>query len=492
MELDRISTALRPRSRWEALDLGIVMARAWWWPLCRAWLAVTLPALLLLHLLLFNYPVLAITIFWWLKPMWERAVLHILSRALFGELPPLRETLRAFPKLAAKQWFASLTYRRFSLTRSMDLPVVQLEGLKGKQRSQRLKTLHGKQGSGAAWLTFVGAHIEMLLPLAALLLFIMLLPDEVEFDWSLLFGSEPSYGFELFTNLLWYGVMTLVAPFYVAGGFSLYINRRTWLEGWDIELSFRRLLQRVQNNGLAKVAAVLLALLLSVLSPDPTMAAEQSLNRVQAKADIEEIMSGEAFHDMETRRSLDWGREDEEDKTFELPDWVGRLIAFIADNVRGAIWAVMVALPLLYLFKYREWLAQQAWRLRRAPNANEPLPTVLFGMEVGSETLPQDVSSQVAQLWQAQQHRAAYALLYRASLSRLMEFYQLRFHSGHTEDECCRLVQQQTGSALGHYFAELTLHWQRLAYAHQLPADEVMRSLCQRWPQHFEEVALNE
>jgi hypothetical protein len=32
---------------------------------------------------------------------------------------------------------------------------------------------------------------------------------------------------------------------FAAGGFSTYLNRRILLEGWDIELGFRRLAQRV-------------------------------------------------------------------------------------------------------------------------------------------------------------------------------------------------------------------------------------------------------
>ena len=52
-----------------------------------------------------------------------------------------------------------------------------------------------------------------------------------------------------FTRLLASGVDALVLvvwePIYVACGFSLYLNRRTVLEAWDIELVFRRMRQRL-------------------------------------------------------------------------------------------------------------------------------------------------------------------------------------------------------------------------------------------------------
>jgi hypothetical protein len=35
-------------------------------------------------------------------------------------------------------------------------------------------------------------------------------------------------------------VVLFLEPFYVAGGFALYLNRRAELEAWDIEQEFRR------------------------------------------------------------------------------------------------------------------------------------------------------------------------------------------------------------------------------------------------------------
>ena len=39
--------------------------------------------------------------------------------------------------------------------------------------------------------------------------------------------------------------MSLTSWFYIGGGFALYVNSRTWSEGWDIELAFKRLGQRI-------------------------------------------------------------------------------------------------------------------------------------------------------------------------------------------------------------------------------------------------------
>lgn len=138
MRLTDASVAIRPRSAWEALDLGILLAHRHARLLMGSWALLTLPLFAVLSLLLWQHPTLAILIFWWLKPAFERLPLYILSHALFGDTPTLKQALRAYPALLRKQLPASLLWRRFSPTRSFDLPVLQLEGLAGEPRSQRL------------------------------------------------------------------------------------------------------------------------------------------------------------------------------------------------------------------------------------------------------------------------------------------------------------------------------------------------------------------
>ena len=96
MELSRLAVRLRPRGGWEAMDLGFHMARTWWRPVWGTWCAVFVPTALLLHLLFWEYPGIAMAITWWLKPVFDRFVLHVVSRAVFGVPPGVRETLGAW------------------------------------------------------------------------------------------------------------------------------------------------------------------------------------------------------------------------------------------------------------------------------------------------------------------------------------------------------------------------------------------------------------
>src|SRR3546814_2672705 len=100
------------------MDRGGLMSQQHRRLLMTSWAVVTLPVFALVSLLLWDSPSLAMFLFWWLKPAFDRLPLYILSKALFGETPTLKQTLRQWPALLKPQLLASLTWRRLSLSRS--------------------------------------------------------------------------------------------------------------------------------------------------------------------------------------------------------------------------------------------------------------------------------------------------------------------------------------------------------------------------------------
>jgi len=70
------------------------------------------------------------------------------------------------------------------------------------------------------------------------------------------FFTTQSPSLSRFLNLLTFVADTLIEPYFVAAGFSLYINRRSELEGWDVEVAFRQM-DRNRNAGASPVAAAL-------------------------------------------------------------------------------------------------------------------------------------------------------------------------------------------------------------------------------------------
>ncbi len=263
MRLSDASVVIRPRTSWEAMDLGVLMAQEHRLLLMASWALVSLPIFIALSVLLWQYPSTALFVFWWLKPAFDRLPLYILSKALFGETPSLKQAVRHWPRLLKGQLLASLTWRRLSLSRSFLMPVSQLEGLDGQARQKRLGVLQQHNAGAARWLTTLGVHLEIGLWFGCMALFYLFIPQQVELDWdwqrlALATGPEGLW-LEHLSNAFYALVLVFWEPIYVACGFSLYLNRRTVLEAWDLELVFRRLRQRLSS------AAPLLLLVIGLM-----------------------------------------------------------------------------------------------------------------------------------------------------------------------------------------------------------------------------------
>src|SRR3954465_10461200 len=90
VRLTALAVALRRRTPWEATDLGLAMLQRWWRPVYAAHALVVAPGALGLVALGWTFDAVwaAMLVFWWLEPLYDRVVLHVLSRAVFGEARP--------------------------------------------------------------------------------------------------------------------------------------------------------------------------------------------------------------------------------------------------------------------------------------------------------------------------------------------------------------------------------------------------------------------
>lgn len=517
MRLTEASLAIRPRSAWEALDLGVLMAQRHAGLLMASWALVTLPIFALLCAVLWQYPGWAMFLFWWLKPAYERLPLYILSQALFGNTPTLRQALKAWPKLLKPQLLASLTWRRLSLTRSFDLPVLQLEGLSGEARSQRLVVLGQRDSGAATWLTVVGVHLESALLLGLSALFYLMLPQQIELNWNWQSLITPNSGEWLWLEHLYNAGYALVLiawePVYVACGFTLYLNRRTALEAWDIELVFRRLRQRL----IGTAYALLLGCTLLLAQPATTAWADDAAPATQADPHgpetprlLKQPLTSQAAHDgitklldeppFQHRESVTRWRLGDDKKTeeqaepedakdfLELLETLGQLwksLDIVAQVFEILLWGSLLALLVFILWRYRDWLQTFGERLGLPKKRHRvEAPTQMFGLEVAPESLPDDVASEAQRLW-GSDPRAALGLLYRALLSRLLFDHHLALKASHTEGEVLRLVQSLNHQDLQGFSEQLTRHWQALAYGHRQPTAEQAQALCQGWRELF-------
>lgn len=533
MRLTDASVIIRPRSAWEALDLGVLLARRHRGILSRSWALLTLPIFVLLSAIFWQSPSIAILLFWWLKPLYERLPLHILSHALFGATPSLRQAFKALPGLLKPQLLASLTWRRLSVTRSFDLPVLQLESLNGQARNQRLIVLSQRDTGPATWLTIVGVCIETALYLAMLSLLYFMLPQQLktDWDWTQLLAPEAAESLWLaHLHNLFYALLLIVwEPIYVAGGFSLYLNRRSALEAWDLELAFRRLRQRL--SGLSYVLLLACGLLLiqpptsawaassgancpipqfDPAGPDAERLLKQPLSSKAAHSSISQLLDQPPFENRQTVTRWKYGEDKPSKKATksttasdadsnsmlakfkQLLEQLGLLnnAAQLALIVEVILWACLLSLLTLLAWRYREWLRTFGGRLKLTKPRAKPLPTQLFGLEIAPASLPDDIASTAEQLW-AEQPREALGLLYRALLSRLLHDYHLALKSAHTEAEVLQLAEQLELTELTRFAKVLTRHWQNLAYGHQLPPANLKRGLCEGWRRLFNPPAVS-
>ena len=482
MQLEAVSAVLRPRQPWEAVDLGVTLLRANLGPVYRAWLAVVVPVFVLLQLACFAVPWLAPLLLWWLKPLFDRVVLYVLSRALFGEVPSLAQVLRALPGEWWRDGISALSLRRLAPSRSFYLPVSQLERLRGRERRQRLRVLGRRDSAQAAGLTLICLNLEIALGLGLMALVAMLLPGFVLENAAEALLDAPYLQMLLF-GLAGLGAMSVIEPCYVACGFALYLNRRTWLEAWDLEIGFRQLARRL--------GVLLLLPVLGLLANAPPARAAETTPEVSAecrawaatraeladaggpvKPVLARVLEEPAFQRCRelTHLDLDW---DWDVEASPEPSWMLPM----AGLLEGLLWLLVgVAVILLVVWLSRQQRPSLA-TARRPPRTDS---VVLHGETIRAEQLDPAAGTEAWRLWQAGAQREALAYLYRASLAALLA-RGVKLQRAATEEECLARSAGQLPAAAHGYFTSLTRAWQALAYGHRPPTTARIEGLCRDW-----------
>ena len=489
MQPDRVAVVLRPRVGWEGLDLGFQMAREWARPIWAVWFAVYLPVA---ALCLYAFPnrFHAVLMLWWLKPVFDRAVLHTASRAVFGEPQGVRATLRAVREWLPPGIVTALTFSRLNLARSFVLPVAQLERQRGSAARKRNAALGSRMRNVGVWLTLVCSSLEWVALFGLSALEQMLEPaagdpgpeDDSPGDNSF-WGHFAHWGLK--EACFYIAAASLVEPFYVTAGFALYLNRRAILEGWDIELTLRRLEERLRASA-GRIAAVLVLAIaagFAMSATQPAFALDD--NAKSARDEIRKVLASPEFsHHKDVTRWYYTGKEKEATKPTELPAFLRALSLLLGKGAGILLWTaalLLVAVALYYLIKFRP-----EPRLRNAP-AYRP-PDALFGFDLAPESLPDDVAGAAKELARAGRLREALSLLYRGALSTLLHRHHLAFDPGDTEGDCTLTVGIKL-PASADYFSRLVGAWQTLAYAARSPDANSVERLCDEWRPHFAPVA---
>lgn len=257
MNIDRMKVAIRPMSTAQALDLGMVMTRHWFFPLWKIWLGMALPVYLIFYLggmLLyakFDIGMAAFggLVFWWLKPLYEKPMVTWLGQALFTDPPDVSSSIKSGWRSTKNYALILLLTRRLSFGRQLLLPILMLERPDKAQFKARTQILSRGQGGGLGWHTIVMVNIEGIISIAIVVLIWQFVPTGLMKSETLfaLIDQSPMWT-QISWAVIYFLAASIVAPFFITGGFAVYLTKRCLLEGWDVELTFKQLRLRFEQD----------------------------------------------------------------------------------------------------------------------------------------------------------------------------------------------------------------------------------------------------
>ncbi len=515
MNLDKVAAVLRHRKGASAIDLGLLLGRRFWLDIMKPWLMLVVPLLIVVQtaLAFLIHPAAGIVVGWWLKPLFDRLSLFVISRGFFGSVPGPGESVRA----VWKQWksmetLADLTWRRFSPERTMTMPVRLLEGSSGGAARARISSLYDSSSHISGWsLLILTVCFKWAFYIAAIVLVFMLTPTELFADqlvaWDFM-TEQASVGVQIVALVALTTIATtVVEPFFAAAGFGIYVQQRVEREGWDLELRFRRLVERVESSldgglGVLLVAG-LTALVVGLLGgAAPAQAEEPAEEPVgglgliyeesppaevdpstmpvdDAQAEFDAMMEESPFAPRTDTRTIWVPKFDQsDDDPFQLDPATIQLLSAVA---RVLMWMLFIAAVLYVVWKGWKYIRsreldidveerRQRWRQELMDDDDEfELPT-------------EGVSGAARNAWEQGRHREAMAMLLFKTLITFEERHSFHFPRGWTTSRCAREVNSVQPE--GELLANLSRAFSRLAWAGQKLSDQAFVHLVD----HFQRV----
>ncbi len=516
MRVETVQVELRPRSAWEAMELGNALVRRNAGVIWGAWLVCALPVFALLNAgaWALDRMWLAALALWWLAPAFDRIALHVLSRAVFGAAPTLRQTLAAQLRWGWRPVSGYLGWRRFSPWRAVSLPVALLEGVRGDALARRQRVVIDGIGGHALLMTLVTHLFVIALVVSQALLVLLFVPTELLSEsaramWALVSEQPPRWA-QLLGNLALWLALGALGPFQVGAGFGLYLNRRTELEAWDLEIAFRRLRARI-----APVAAPVLALAMVAgmlaLAPAhagaPPQGAPTPVDAGTAKppassaGDTLATVFGRPADDAGFGRAVEqayadplldhsrievrWQRKNRDETASSAqppPALLGLVARALAVVFEFGLWIVLAVLVAALLLTARRWWP---WMRGMAVARRVPAEVVVSEAPPLPDALPDALVDAVRALWRGGERRRALALLYRASVEAMAVRAGVTLVPGATEAECLRVAGRMPDAADRHAFAAMVRVWQRAAYGQRLPDDAGLEALIETLAPRF-------
>ena len=502
MRPENLQITLRERGSYEAIDMGFALIRTYWRPIFLSWFTIVAPLYFIVWFLFRNNIGWAIFFVWWLKPLWDRVPHFVLSRMIFGEKPTPWQVIKG--KFWQKRLFRNLFFGRFSSLRSLLISVDTLEELKGSANSQRAKTLARNARSAAFMLFFLSFFIEIIVVFGIIGCIDLMIPYHQEFTFSALTRNifrDPTGFFVFLTPTIMFLALSFAEPLYVAAGFGLYLNRRTQLEGWDLQISFQKIAdarrKKTKKNAKKQTFSPLSHLLIlsfffstfffSRLSYAQT---EQTPSEV-----IREVLQRDDFGHNSVERKIWRLRRSERRERRREPrtrtrtsnsrneiSATGNAISAIVEII---LWIVIAIVVSYFLFILAKMVINYKSNKKQKTLFSGRTTKGLQQMEIPQPELTEDqVVLEAWRLWNEKAFAEAIGVIYHGTIQRITPSGESL--NSFTESDWIQFTRHELTREKFIHFERLVSVWMKTAYAHHTPENTLMTELIAIWKQFIE------
>ena len=228
------------------------------------------------------------------------------------------------------------------------------------------------------------------------------------------------------------------------------------------------------------IAVVALAPLTGVAQPEtPFIAPGETPTRPEVRKALDKVANDPNLSTVRTINSLRWKQQEatntEEPWWAPIARWTRGLFGWLAESGRLLVWVVgALAAVLLTVFIVR---LVRGRSLPRVPK-QFVAPSHVRDLDIRPESLPDDVGAAALTLWERGDQRAALALLYRGTLSRLVHVHSVPIRASSTEGECLALARPRLSESSARYAASLIAVWTAAVYGAEVPASGTVQALC--------------
>ena len=469
MELNKLAFAAQPRTPWQVFDLTLLIVRENFFKLTKIYLATLLP-ITFLAIFIFSFST-ASFIVWWCKPLFERPLLTYLAKQCFHQPCSTWQAVYSLKQLGISNIIKMLTIYRFSPNRAYLSPVEQLEKQKGLASITRKNLLKARIDHKQTLWMLLCVHLEMLFTFILLLIAFNFIPVGISFDSQFFQNSFDSKTAEIIYFISYLISITLIAPYFVTGGFLMYLNARINLEAWDIELTFKRIAARFSS-----LSVIFLLSFIIFLSPPSsyakaldTKAEIPSENLSKIKADVDEIYRQ---HQLIEKQTI-WTIKATEDEPKDISKWQQYIKAFFSSlaKIGPLLGYLMWFIVALLIF----WLAKQLYQYRgkwfighnKSTIIEKPADLPTFFADATQTALPENLLQAAEQALQKQQYRQSLQYLLAFALQLAEQNSTFSCHKSMTEKECEQALLAVLPAEQHRNYQQLFLYWIQQAWAHK-------------------------